>query len=173
MIGIDDDEDEVALLSDAGGLLGSPVDAARYPTLSTALAGPDATALRRELMNLLAPQFRARAPRRAIRAIGRLEGPDYDEPILLKDISVTGVRFLVQSDVSLDLTQFAGMRLLLRTNSGKVTLPVALVRRCGGDQRHTDLACRFVAPAPDHHDVVAQLRSRIFSDEPPPASAQG
>jgi len=168
-----DDEDEVALLDDAGRLLVSAVDAARHPTLATALAGPDATAFRRELMDLFAPQFRARAPRLAVRAIGRLEGPGYNEPILLKDISLTGVRFLVQSDVSLDLTKFASMHLQLRTNSGKVTLPVALVRRCGGDEHYTDLACRFLAPTPDHQEVVTKLRSRIFADEPPKAEGPG
>jgi len=83
------------------------------------------------------------------------------------------VRFLVQTDVALDLTQFADMHLHLRISSGPRVLPVALVRRCGGDQRHTDLACRFVAPASDHGQVVAEIRSKIFGDEPPLAEAAG
>ena len=172
MNAIEDDDDE-AIRSDTERLLGSPIDGARYPTLAAVLAGPNATALRRELMELFAPQLRARAPRRAVRAICRLEGPGYNEPILVKDISATGVRFLVQTDVALDLTQFADMRLHLRISSGSRTLPVTLVRRCGGDQRHTDLACRFVAPAPDHEQVVAEIRSKIFGDDPARAASAG
>jgi hypothetical protein len=167
----DDLDDELSVRGDSERLLEAPVDGARYPVLATVLAGPKGVALRRELMDLFAPQLHARAPRRAVRAICRLEGPGYNEPILVKDISSTGVRFLVQTDVALDLTQFADMRLHLRIASGPRVLPVALVRRCGGDQRHTDLACRFVAPAPDHGQVVAEIRSKIFDDEPPAASA--
>jgi hypothetical protein len=173
MMGIQDDEDEEALRGDTERLLSPPIDGAQYPVLATVLAGPNAMALRRELMELFAPQLRARAPRRAVRAICRLEGPGYNEPILVKDISATGVRFLVQTDVALDLTQFADMRLHLRISSGARMLPVALVRRCGGDQRHTDLACRFVAPTPDHGQVVAEIRSKIFGDEPAPSSSVG
>jgi len=173
MIALEDEDDEVSVGGAAENLLKAPIDGMRYPVLAAALAGPNAGALRRELMDLFAPQLRARAPRRAVRAICRLEGPGYDEPILVKDISASGVRFLVQTDVALDLNQFADMRLHLRINSGPRTLPVALVRRCGGDQRHTDLACRFVAPAPDHEQVVAEIRSKIFGDEPGSAESAG
>lgn len=166
MIATEDDDDEVSVGGPAARLLDAPIDGVRYPVLAAALAGPNAVALRGELMDLFAPQLRARAPRRTVRAICRLEGPGYNEPILVKDISTTGVRFLVQTDVALDLTQFADMRLHLRINSGARALPVALVRRCGGDQRHTDLACRFLSPAPDHGQVVAEIRSKIFGDEP-------
>ena len=157
-------DDEGHVSGDAERLLSGPVDGARYPILAAALTGESAAALRRELTDLFAPQLRARAPRRAVRAICRLEGPSYSEPVLVKDVSATGVRFLVQTDVALDLTQFADMRLQVRIGSGPRSLPVALVRRCGGDERHTDLACRFVGPAPDHGQVVAELRSRIFGD---------
>jgi hypothetical protein len=169
MSAIENDDEEGSDRGDAAGVLSAPIDGVRYPVLAAVLGGPHAGAIRRELTELFAPQLRARAPRRAVRAICRLEGPSYNEPILVKDISASGVRFLVQTDVALDLTQFADMRLHLRIASGARVLPVALVRRCGGDQRHTDLACRFTAPAPDHAQVVADIRSKIFGDEPAPA----
>ena len=101
----------------------------------------------------------------------RLEGPGYDEPVLVKDISVSGVRFLVQTDAPLDLTRFDNMSLQVRTTSGARALAVALVRRCDGDERHTDLACRFLSPAADHLQTIADLRSKIFSTTALPSEA--
>ena len=68
MIAIEDDDDEVSVGGAAERLLDAPIDAVRYPVLAAALAGPNALALRRELMDLFAPQLRARAPRRTVRA---------------------------------------------------------------------------------------------------------
>lgn len=144
-------------------------DATRHPVLARLLAGSEGHVLHAELLDLLAPQFRLRAPRRYVRVMARLRGPHYDEPVLLTDVSSTGVRLLIQSDVPLDLTQFGNMSLLVRTSRGPRDLAVALVRRCGGDERHTDLACRFLPSADpagaadeDLTAVVAELRSLIF-----------
>jgi hypothetical protein len=162
-----DDGDGEGFMGDAKRLLGSSIDTARYPILAAALAAPDAPALRRELMELLAPQLRARAPRRSLRVMCRLQGQGYDEPVLITDISASGVRFLVQSDVPIDLTQFDNMHLQVRVGSGPRSLAVALVRRCGGDKRHTDLACRFLERTSDHQEIAMEIRNRIFGDEPP------
>jgi hypothetical protein len=150
--------------SDMDSLLGASFDAERFPILAQALGAANAPALRRELTQLLGPLLRARAPRRSVRAMCRLEGPGYDEPVLVRNISASGVRFLVPSGASLDLTRFANMSLHVRIRSGPRTLAVALVRRCGGDLRHTDLACRFLSPAADHLQMVAELRGRIFTN---------
>jgi hypothetical protein len=168
----DEDEDE-ASGRDPERLLGSSFDAARYPILAAALAAPNAPQLRRELIEVFTPGLRARAARRTLRVMCRLEGQGYDEPVLIKDISASGVRFLVQSDVLLDLTRFDSMRLQVRIASGPRALTVAFVRRCGGDERHIDLACRFVAPAPDHQQTIAEIRSRIFGDTPVASPATG
>jgi len=164
-------DEEQTFRGDADRLLGPSLDPTRYPLLAEVLATPNASAFRLELMQLFGPLVRARAPRRSLRAMCRLEGPGYDEPVLVKNISATGVRFLVQSDATLDLTRFSKMSLHVRIKAGPRTMAVALVRRCGGDQRHTDLACRFLSPTPDHLQVVAEIRSRICAEATLPAEA--
>lgn len=166
-----DDDDERGFVGETDRLLGPALDATQYPILTGILATPSGPALRGELVQLFGPMLRARAPRRSIRAMCRLEGPGYDEPVLIKNISASGVRFLVQSDTPLDLTQFAKMSLHVRTKSGARTLTVSLVRRCGGDARHTDLACRFLSPAADHLQTVEEIRSKIFGVAASPVEA--
>jgi PilZ domain len=164
--------------SDAGGtphedidsVLASATDADRFPVLAAALASPIGTELRRELVRLVAPQLHLRAPRRYVRVLCRLEGAGYDEPVMLTDISATGVRFLVSTAVPLDLTHFGNMRLHAKTAAGPCAFGVALVRWCGGDDRYTDIACRFLSVEPDHAELVAEIRSSIFGAGASPAT---
>jgi len=153
-----------AVHEDIEGVLASASDPTRYPVLAAALASALGDELRRELVKLVAPQLHLRAPRRYVRVMCRLEGANYQEPVLLTDISATGARFLVSSSVPLDITRAGDMRLHLRTNAGPRALPVALVRCCGGDERHTDIACRFLTLEADHPQIVAEVRSNIFGD---------
>ena len=157
--------DEMTLIHDVDGLLASATDPLRFPALSAALGGARGVELRHELVRLLAPQMHLRAPRRLVRILCRLEGAAYDEPVLLSDISATGVRFLVQTDIPLDVTHFGEMRLHVKTSTGPRTLSVALVRRIGGDERFTDVACRFLSTDPDHAQVVTEVRSAIFGTQ--------
>ncbi len=147
---------------DVEGVLASASDHTRYPVLAAALSSALGAELRRELITLVAPQLHLRAPRRYVRVMCRLESASYAEPVLLTDISATGARFLVSTSVPLDIAQFGDMRLHLRTKAGPRTLLVALVRCCGGDERHTDVACRFLTVADDHPQIVAEIRSTIF-----------
>lgn len=149
---------------DIEGVLATATDPTCYPVLAAALAGAMGAELRRELVKLVGPQLHLRAPRRYVRVMCRLEGASYEEPVLLTDISATGARFLVSTSVPLDITHAGDMRLHLRTNAGPRTLPVALVRCCGGDDRYTDIACRFLTVEADHPQIVAEVRSSIFGD---------
>ena len=150
------------MIEDLDGALASATDVVRYPVLAAALAGAVGVELRHELVRLLAPQLHLRAPRRSIRALCRLEGTGYDEPVLLTDISATGVRFLALTSVPLDLTHSGEMRLHVKMSAGLRTLAISLVRRCGGDEHYTDVACRFLAVDADHARIVAEVRSAIF-----------
>jgi hypothetical protein len=151
----------------AAGPRDPAVDGNRYPILGLALVGRNGPELRRELIALLSErELRERAPRRSVYVMCRLEGPGYDEPVLVKDISASGVRFLLQSDVSLDVNQVGNLTLHVRTSGGPQALPLALVRRCGGDQRHTEVACRFLNPTPDYPQFVADLVSNVFGTRP-------
>jgi hypothetical protein len=147
---------------DVDAVLATARDAVQYPILASVLAGHQGEELRHELVRLVARHLHPRAPRRYLRVIGRLQGASYDEPVLLTDISATGVRFLVISNVPLDVTHFGSMRLQVNSKAGRRTLAVALVRRIGGDERHTDVACRFLNPDADYQTLVAELRSTIF-----------
>lgn len=169
--GVSDSKEKDAIIEDdANSLLATATNAVEFPVLAAALAGPQGAELRHELVRLVAPQLHLRAPRRYLRVLCRLEGVAYDEPVLLTDISVTGVRFLVLTDVPLDVTHFGNMRLHVKTKGGARTLAVALVRRCGGDERHTDVACRFLETDADHAQLVAEIRSVIFgAGHPTPA----
>lgn len=153
---------EVNFHEDIDGVLASATDHDRYPVLAAALASAIGGELRRELVKLVAPQLHLRAPRRYIRVLCRLEGAGYDEPVMLTDISATGVRFLVSTSVPLDVTHFGDMHLHVKTGAGPRTLSVALVRCCGGDERYTDVACRFLTVEADHPQIVADVRSSIF-----------
>jgi hypothetical protein len=138
----------------------------RYPILGMALVGKNGPELRQELIELLSDrELRERAPRRPVCVMCRLEGPGYDEPVLVNDISASGVRFMVQANVALDVNTIGSMSLRLRTPSGTKTLPVALVRRCGGDDQHTELACRFVEPTLEYSQIVSEVLSNIFGPE--------
>jgi hypothetical protein len=156
---------EQTIHEDVDGVLASAGDPLQYPVLAAALASAQGEELRHEMVRLLAPQLHVRAPRRYLRVICRLEGATYDEPVLLTDISATGVRFLVLTDVPLDVTHSGNMRLHVKTQAGQRTLNLALVRRIGGDARHTDVACRFLDTEPDHQQLVTELRSTIFGAE--------
>jgi hypothetical protein len=163
-------DQQVSLIQDVDGVLASATDAVSFPVLAGALAGPQGTELRHEIVRLLAPQLHLRAPRRPLRVMCRLDGSGYDEPVLLTDISATGVRFLVLGNVPLDVTHFGDMHLHVKTNAGPRMLPVALVRRCGGDERYTDVACRFLSVDDDHPLIVAEVRSMIFGHAADPAT---
>jgi len=156
------EDQQLTLIHDVDGLLKSATDDLRFPALAAALSGARGVELRHELVRLLAPQMHLRAPRRLLRILCRLVGSAYDEPVLLSDISATGVRFLVQTDIPLDVTHFGDMRLHVKTSTGPRTLQVALVRRIGGDERYTDVACRFLTVDPDHAQIVTEVRSAIF-----------
>ena len=158
------DSSSPSFQEDIDGVLAAASDPARYPVLSAALAGAMGEELRRELVKLVGPQLHLRAPRRYVRVMGRLEGANYEEPVLLTDISATGARFLVSTSVPLDITHAGDMRLHLRTAAGPRTLPVGLVRCCGGDDRYTDIACRFLTVEADHPQIVTEVRSNIFGD---------
>jgi hypothetical protein len=163
---------DAALHDDIDNVLASATDVNRYPVLAAALAGALGTELRRELVRLVAPQLHLRAPRRYVRVLCRLEGAGYDEPVMLTDISATGVRFLVSTGVPLDITHFGNMRLHVKTAAGPRALGVTLVRWCGGDDRYIDLACRFLSVESDHAQLVADVRSSIFgASAPSPAAA--
>lgn len=160
-----DPEDRQQLLrDDSEAMLRAMADSTQFPLLSAALAGPHGAELRHELAHLVLPQLRLRAHRRLVRVLCRLEAPGYNEPVLLTDISTTGVRFLVLAEVPLDLSGFAGMLLHVKSSLGPRALPITLVRLCGGDGRHTDVACRFSTVTAEHAQVIAQIHSQVFDE---------
>jgi hypothetical protein len=141
----------------------SLVTAERYPGLVAALHGPDGPRLGTELGQLLRGRFKVRAPRRPVTRMARLKFLDEDEVVLLKDISVTGVRLLMESHPSTDLGALSKIVLCVNTDSRYLELPVAFVRLCGMQGKHVDVGFQFVDPGPQHQDVVENLRNFLFN----------
>jgi hypothetical protein len=108
-------------------------------------------------------RFKIRAPRRPVTRLGRLQFLDEDEVVLLKDISTTGVRLLMESHPDTDLAKLARIVLCVNTDTRNHALPVAFVRWCGMHGKHADVGFRFVEPGPQHADVVANLRNYLFN----------
>jgi hypothetical protein len=155
----------------AGDAVDELLSLGEYPVLSAALRGKQGAALRAELLSALPPSFRHRAERHRVTRLGRLHTEHYDEVVMMTDISQTGVRLRVQKDCPLDLTHSGTMQLLVSTTGGHHALPVQLVRIAAENDKHLDIACRFLEPLPDS-DLLANLRSLIFethwTDERPP-----
>jgi hypothetical protein len=132
-----------------------------FPALTEALRGRNGAELRAELLRALPPSFRHRATRHRATRLGRLQTDRYDEVVLMTDISQTGVRLRVQKDCPLDVNHCGTMRLLVSSAGAHHALPVQLVRVAAEDEKHLDIACRFLEPMPAP-ELLANLRSLIF-----------
>jgi len=126
------------------------------------LDGPDGERLRQELEHILGRALKARAPRRQVKRMVRLIGAHYDEVVLLKDVSSSGVRLLVRGDTPFDLRDTTDMTLVVKLPSGPRRLRVVVVRLCGQDGPHLDLACRFAAESEGIEAHLAEIRSYMF-----------
>jgi hypothetical protein len=135
----------------------------RYPALATALAGADGERLRGELGQLLRGHLKTRAPRRTVTRLARLQFLGRDEVVLLKDISTSGVRLLMESHPEVDLTALERVMLHVNTDYRTHVLSVAFARLCGTKGKHVDLGFRFLESGPQHEEVVANLRHYLLN----------
>ncbi len=134
-----------------------------YPRLRALLESQADPALEAELGALLQARYKSRATRKAVKRTARLRYPGYDEVVLLRDISASGVRMLVPVEPILDLAQVNSMTLLAKVDSGIKEVPLSLVRIVGLERQGVDLACRFLNSAVDNGDLVDHLRSLFFA----------
>jgi hypothetical protein len=141
----------------------SIITADRHPTLTAALAGAYGPRFRAELAQLLHGRYKVRAPRRPVTRLARLQFLREDEVVLLKDISTSGVRLLMESHPDVDLLTVPSIVLWVNTETQNLSLPVAFVRLCGMQGKHVDVGFRFVDPGPQHEDVVSNLRNFLFN----------
>jgi hypothetical protein len=153
---------ELSVVEAAEDLL-ALVTGERYPGLVAALHGPDGPRLGAELAQLLRGRWKPRAARRPVTRLARLQFLDEDEVVLLKDISTTGVRLLMESHPNTDLAALPSIVLCVNTDTRNLALPVAFVRTCGVQGKHVDLGFRFIEPGPQHQDVVRNLRNFLFN----------
>ena len=135
----------------------------RYPALSAALAGPEGTRVRADLEALLRGRLKVRAARRVVTRMARLQFLDEDEVVLLRDISTSGVRLLMERHPEIDLAALPRIVLCVNTDARSLALPVAYVRLCGMHGKHADVGFRFVDPGPQHEEVVHNLRNYLFN----------
>lgn len=139
-------------------------DEGSYPTLAAHLDGPDGGKLRVEIEHLLGRPLRKRAPRREIKRIVRLHAGTYDEVVLVKDLSASGVRLLLQEDCPLDVRDMIQMELAVGLPDGPRVLPISFVRLCGQEDRKVDIACRFLQEGPELEVLVREIRSHVFGE---------
>jgi hypothetical protein len=155
--------EEVAAATAEDDQVLSIVTPERHPTLTAALNGAYAPRFRAELAQLLRGRYKVRAPRRPVTRLARLQFLEEDEVVLLKDISTSGVRLLMESHPEVDLTAVPSIALCVNTDTRNLSLPVAFVRLCGFQGKHVDVGFRFVEPGPQHEDVVLNLRNYLFN----------
>ena len=136
----------------------------RYPVLSELIDRPDSARLRLELEELVGHPVRNRSPRRSMKRIARLRAGDYDEVVLLKDLSASGVRLLVPAGEPLDIHSTKKMELVVRLPPGRLSLPVSVVRVCGQDRGYLDLGFRFLVTESELEDLIPRIRSQIFGN---------
>jgi hypothetical protein len=141
----------------------SIITAERHPTLTAAMSGAYGPRFRAELAQLLRGRYRIRAPRRPVTRMARLQFLEEDEVVLLKDISTSGVRLLMESHPEVDLLSLPSITLCVNTDTRNLSLPVSFVRLCGMQGKHVDVGFRFVDPGPQHQEVVANLRNYLFN----------
>ena len=132
-----------------------------YPNIAAALDGEGGEPLRVELERLLQDRIKSRAPRRKAMKVARLQCVGFDEVVLIKDISTSGVRLLLPDGPPIALSQLADMRLLVN-GGAPVSLRVAMVRICGVDERHVEIGCQFLDSGVEHERAVTELRTLIF-----------
>ena len=131
-----------------------------FPAVYEALSGVRGDRLSVELHRLLSSRLLTRPPRRPIKRIARLIAGEYDEVVMLKDVSVTGVRLLLSE--TLDLKQTLDMKLEVRLPSGRHTIPLSLVRLCGQQGSHLDIGCRFLLAAGQQEALATEIREHFF-----------
>jgi hypothetical protein len=148
--------------AEAAAELLASVTPERYPGLVAALHGSDGARLGAELAQLLRGRWKERAPRRAVTRLARLQFLKEDEVVLLKDISTSGVRLLMERHPDVDLANTPGIVLCVNTDTRCVILRVEFVRVCGTQGQHVDLGFRFLEPGPHNEDVVRNLRNFMF-----------
>jgi hypothetical protein len=135
-----------------------------FPGLAAVIEGPDGSRLASEVARLLGGRLKTRADRRRLKRIARLSCTGYDEVVLVKDVSATGIRFLIRSDEPLDIRRTLDMRLTVQLPSGRCSFSVALVRVCGREGEQIDLGCRFLDLAPEQQRSILDMRNHVFGD---------
>ncbi len=156
---VDLTESEPVPTSDDEGVL----DAIEFPRLAQLVLEQSDDRLAQELKRLLGGRFRRRAPRKRVKRTARLRHENYDEVVLLLDVSASGVRMLVPDKGPLDLSLAKQMTLQVKLDDRVHELPVAMVRVIGPKPKGIELACRFLNPEAENRDLAARLRSLIFA----------
>lgn len=139
------------------------LDATEFPRLVQLLSEQSDDRLAQELRRLLGGRFRRRAPRKRVKRTARLRHENYDEVVLLLDVSASGVRMLVPDKGPLDLSLAKQMTLQVKLDDRVHELPVAMVRVIGPKPKGIELACRFLNPEEENRDLADRLRSLIFA----------
>lgn len=139
------------------------LDPKDFPRLVELLAAQADGRLKGELSRLLQMRFRMRAARKAVKRTARLRYEGYDEVVMVRDISASGVRMLVPLQPPLDVVRATRMTLLVKMDNEVRPLPLTLVRVIGSSPQGLDVACRFLNPESENVTLTESLRSLFFA----------
>jgi hypothetical protein len=139
-----------------------------FPHLERLLASPDGAALRQELGRLLATFRKPRAPRQEVRMMANLVMPDgREEPVLVEELSRTGLKVAVDRTVPLNLEELVATRLPLHVGNaadGEVlNLDCEFVRTAAVDADWSHLAFRFRTATAKQEATLERLARHLDS----------
>lgn len=137
----------------------------RFPALAELLRRYRSLPLSCEIASLLQSRLRPRARRLKLTRVARLAAGGHEEPILIQDISTTGVRFLLPQESPVDIARVQEMTLLMKSSDLLRPTSITFVRICARPAQHLDVACRF-DPHPLDDGVLARL-GNFLSLAPP------
>ena len=137
-----------------------------YPLLAELLQTDAGPLIRTELERLLQRRWAVRAPRKIAEVLGQISGDGFDETIMLRNISTSGVLALVDtsSPIQLDATD-----LILRVQTATLTLevPVTLVRVSPLCASQLEAAFRFRSLSTAQRTALDNLRHLLTINRRP------
>jgi hypothetical protein len=132
-----------------------------FPIIAGILATDVGPMLREELLRLLARQWEQRAIRRQADVMARIRSQDFDEAVVIRNVSSSGV--LVQLEPSSRVALNDGsLHLRVQTSSTLVDLPVAFIRVATLSQGRIEAAFVFDALDEPQNEALEDLKHLLY-----------
>lgn len=118
------------------------ISVAEFPLLAQLLNTDAGPLLKKELNRLLSQRWVSRSPRLQAEVVARLRGDAFDEAVLLRNISASGVLLQVKPQAEITLDQ-GPLTLTMHTSRGVVDVPILFARLADMSPGKFEVAFRF------------------------------